>query len=302
MRILVTGGTGLIGRRLCAVLLQQGHSVIVLSRQAHSRVRQLCGRVTVWNALDQWPQVPAIDAVINLAGEPIVDRRWSPAQKQRLLDSRIALTQQLVDRMRQSARPPSVLLSGSAIGWYGDRAIPALDESIPAATDFAARLCRDWEQAALQATAFGTRVCLLRTGLVLDARGGLLSQLLPTARLGLGAVLGSGSQWMSWIHIEDHVRALLHLLADTRAAGPFNLTAPEPVSQRQFAQTLAQTLKRPALLRVPAWPLRMLLGERASLVLGGQHVLPRALLDHGFRFRHTQLQTALADLLLPSGV
>ena len=297
MRVLVTGGTGLIGRRLCAALQRDGHGVIVLSRQPEARVRRLCGAVTVWNRLDQWPQVPNIDAVINLAGEPIVDRRWSAAQKQRLLDSRVGLTQRLVERMRRCSRPPSVLLSGSAIGWYGDQDTAVLDESAPVSSDFAARLCDDWEQAALQAVTAGTRVCLLRTGLVLDAQGGLLARLLPPARLGLGAVVGSGAQWMSWIHIEDHVRAMLHLLADAQAAGPFNLTAPEPVSQRQFTQTLAGVLRRPAPLRVPAAALRLLLGERADLVLGGQHVLPRALLDRGFRFRHAQLQPALDQLL-----
>lgn len=301
MHVLITGGTGLIGRRLCAVLLHEGHDITVLSRQSRDRVRQLCGNVEVWSRLETWPASAGVEAVVNLAGEPIINRHWTARRKRVLIDSRVGLTQALVVRLASQRRPPSVLISGSAIGWYGSRADEGLDESASSANDFAARLCQQWELAALQAAAAGTRVCLVRTGLVLDARGGMLAQLLPAARLGLGATLGDGQQWMSWIHAEDEVRAILHLLKTPAACGAFNLTAPSPVRQKDFMKILAATLKRPGFLQVPAAPLRLLLGERSLLLLGGQHVVPSALSKLGFSFLHPELRPALRDLISKTG-
>lgn len=297
MRILITGGSGLIGQHLCPALSAAGHSLIVLSRKPE-RVKSLCGAgATAWSSLKQWTPDVAIDAVINLAGEPIADRRWSHAQKQRLLSSRVDLTQQLVRSMSQARVAPKILLSGSAIGIYGNSAQTQLSESAPLASDFAAELCRRWEAAALEAQVLGSRVCLLRTGLVLARRGGLLEKLLLPTRLGLAAILGSGEQWMSWIHVDDHVRILLRLLEDEHASGAYNLTAPHPVTNRYFTHALARAVNRPALLRAPTWVMRPVLGERASLILGGQHVIPQRITAQGYRFRYEKLDAALQQLL-----
>ena len=240
MHILITGGTGLIGRQLCKALLAEGHALTVLSRNPES-VPAKCGReVAAMTSLDEWQPDRNFDAVINLAGEPIVDARWTLQRKRVLWDSRVTLTQDLVRHLAAAARKPGVLLSGSAIGYYGDRGDTPLDENAVAGTDFPARLCKTWEAAALAAEASGVRVCLLRTGLVLSRRGGLLRRMRLPFRLGLGARLGNGKQWMSWIHIDDYVAIVLRLLHGEQASGPYNLTAPQPVTNRKFTSTLAQ--------------------------------------------------------------
>lgn len=293
MNVLVTGGTGFIGRALCAALLAAGHRVTVLSRSPKS-VAQKCGAtVCAMASLDGWRADQRFDAVINLAGEPIVDAAWTSARKQQLLDSRIALTDKLVACIARAAHKPAVLLSGSAIGYYGDAGDKSLDESSMPAGDFPAQLCVAWEKAALAAEAQGVRVCLLRTGLVLDASGGMLGKLLLPAKLGLGARLGSGRQWMSWIHREDWIGIALWLLADSAARGAYNLTAPAPVSNVVFTRTLGRVLHRPAVLAVPAVVLKLALGERAPMLLGGQRVLPVRIQTAGYRFRHPTLEGAL---------
>lgn len=298
MKILLTGGTGFVGRALCPALLAAGHEVTVLSRQHPSVVTRTCGAgVQALASLADWRPEQRFDAVINLAGEPIVDAAWSAARKQQLRASRIGLTQQLVARIAAAEHQPAVLLSGSAIGIYGDAGASPCEESAPLAADFAAQLCRDWEQAALAAEARGVRVCLLRTGLVLDRSGGLLQKMLPAFRFGLGAKLGNGAQWMSWITRADYVAAVLALLADGQARGPYNLTAPVPVTNAEFTRLLAQALHRPALFVAPAPLLKLALGERAPLLLGGQRVLPARLQETGFRFRQPQLAGALRELL-----
>lgn len=298
MKILLTGGTGFIGRALCPALLAAGHEVTVLSRQPPAAVTRTCGiGVQALASLADWRPEQRFDAVINLAGEPIVDAAWSAARRQQLRASRIGLTQQLVARIAAAEHQPAVLLSGSAIGIYGDAGATPCAESAPLAADFAAQLCRDWEQAALAAEAHGVRVCLLRTGLVLDRSGGLLQKMLPAFRFGLGAKLGNGTQWMSWITRADYVAAVLALLADEQARGPFNLTAPVPVTNADFTRLLAQALHRPALFTAPAPLLKLALGERAPMLLGGQRVLPARLQETGFRFRQPQLAGALRELL-----
>lgn len=296
-QILVTGGTGFIGRPLCRALVAQGHRVTVLSRRPES-VRDKCGPgVAALASLDDWRPGMHFDAVINLAGEPIADAAWTARRKQALRDSRIALTEKLVAAMARAQRPPAVLLSGSAIGYYGDGGDRAFDESSPAAGDFAARLCAEWEDAALAAERLGTRVCLLRTGLVLDPSGGLLGRMLLPFRFGLGARLGNGRQWLSWIALEDYLAIVLRLLDDDGARGPFNMTAPQPVTNATFTSTLAAALHRPALLFAPAPVLRVALGERAPMLLGGQRVLPARLQALGYVFRQPALAGALAMLL-----
>lgn len=297
MRILITGGTGLIGCALCPVLLEAGHQVTVLSRHPASVLGKCGSGVTPLSSLSDWHESVAFDAVINLAGEPIVDAHWSAARKKRLWDSRVTLTQQLVERIAACTHRPSVLLSGSAIGYYGDRGDVPLDESTGASTDFAAQLCAAWENAAEQARLLGLRVCLLRTGLVLSARGGVLNRMLLPFKLGLGARLGDGRQWMSWIHIDDYIAAVLKLLGAAEAGGAFNMTAPCPVTNREFTARLAAVLHRPAWFAAPAWLLVLALGPRKILLLGGQNVLPVKLLGLGFHFKHPVLDNALQALL-----
>ena len=298
MHLLITGATGTLGRPLCAELLRRGARLTVLSRQPAERVRARCGAaVDVWADLAAWTPEVAIDAVINLAGEPIADRRWSAARKAALRASRIALTEQLLQRLTAARHRPAVLLSGSAVGLYGDGGDRVFDEGAPQADDFAARLCADWEAAARQAEALGVRVVLLRTGLVLSREGGLLARMKLPFSLGLGARLGDGRQWMSWIHADDWQALVLRLLDDAQARGAYNLTAPEPVTNAGFTAGLAAALHRPAVFAAPAWGLKLALGEMAPLLLGGQRVRPERALAAGFTFRHPTLDGALRDLL-----
>jgi uncharacterized protein len=297
MRILITGGTGLIGRHLCRALLAEGHQLTVLSRHPETVAVKCGAEVQAMKSLDEWISELTFDAVINLAGEPIVDAYWSVRRKQALRNSRIALTEKLVQCIVAAKQKPSVLLSGSAVGYYGNCGDKELYESTSAGNDFAASLCRDWEGAALAAKASGVRVCLLRTGLVLSRNGGLLGKMLLPFKLGMGARLGNGKQWMSWVHIDDYVAMVLHLLQDEQLSGPFNMTAPNPVTNAEFTKLLAHTLHRPALFVVPDFMLRLAMGERATLMLEGQRVLPANLTDAGYQFNCPKLANALDDLL-----
>ena len=297
MHILITGGTGLIGRQLCKSLLAQGHELTVLSRNPAS-VPAKCGAgVHAMAGLDEWQADQTFDAVINLAGEPIVDARWTAQRKQVLWDSRVSLTKSLVQRIAAARHKPRVLLSGSAIGYYGNRGDAVLDESAAAGEDFAAILCKTWEEAALDAEKSCVRVCLLRTGLVLSRHGGLLGRMLLPFKLGLGARLGDGTQWMSWVHIEDYVGMLLRLLDNAQASGPYNMTAPQPLTNKEFTAALAKGLHRPAPFIMPAMLLKPVMGERACLLLEGQRVLPKKFMAEGFRFSFANLADALHDLI-----
>lgn len=297
MHILITGGTGLIGRQLCKALLAEGHELTVLSRDPDA-VPAKCGEnVRAMASLDEWQPGRTFDAVINLAGEPIVDARWTEQRKQVLWDSRVTLTESLVRHIVAARHKPGVLLSGSAVGYYGDRGDAVLDESAEAGADFSARLCKAWEAAALVAQTSGVRVCLLRTGLVLSRQGGLLGRMLLPFKFALGARLGNGKQWMSWIHIDDYVAMLLGLLRNEHVSGPYNMTAPQPATNRDFTATLAKVLHRPAPFIMPAWFLKPVMGERACLLLEGQKVLPKKIESAGYRFAFAKLADALQDLL-----
>lgn len=293
MRILITGGTGFIGRALCAQLLQAGHRLSVWTRQPRSTAPVLPGV----QLIEDLSEAGEIEAVVNLAGEPLMGRRWDDEQKRRLRDSRIGTTEKLLRWMTPQLRRPHVLISGSAIGYYGPRDGTPLDESATAGDDFAALLCRDWEHAAMEAESLGLRVCRLRTGIVLGRDGGALAKMLPSFRLGLGGPFGDGSQWMSWIHRSDLVKLIQWLLETEMAGGAYNGTAPEPVNNHDFARALARALHRPALLPMPAFALRLAFGEAAGLMLSGQRVLPVHALAEGFPFRFPRLQEALQDLL-----
>ncbi|WP_421242795.1 TIGR01777 family oxidoreductase [Aeromonas enteropelogenes] len=297
MKILITGGTGFIGRRLVAHL-KVNHEVVVLSRQG-SRAYTLLGHdIKVLDSLDRLDDLNDVDAVINLAGEPIAAGRWSEQRKQLLCDSRWLLTEQLVDLIKLSTTPPKVLINASAIGWYGRQDDAPLDEQCQTPHDeFTHQLCQQWETLAQEARSHLTRVCIVRIGLVLGTDGGALPKMLPPYRFGLGGPMGAGNQVMSWIHVQDLVRAILFLLEHGECDGIFNGTAPHPVSNREFSQALAHTLHRPHLFFVPAALLRLMMGEASDLLLTGQHVLPARLQQAGFHFTYPELPQALTNLL-----
>jgi uncharacterized protein (TIGR01777 family) len=296
MRVLITGGTGLIGRQLCKALLAEGDELTVLSRDPAS-VPVKCGAgVHALASLAEWHPAMSFDAVINLAGEPIIDARWSAQRRRVLWESRVTLTGELVRHIAAAERKPSVLLSGSAVGYYGDGGDLMLDEAADVGRDFAAQMCKAWEDAARVAESAGVRICLLRTGLILSNDGGLLERMLLPFKLGLGARLGNGNQWMSWVHIEDYVAMVLRLLRDERACGPYNMTAPQPVTNAEFTAALAVALHRPAFFIAPAALLNLVMGERACLLLEGQRVLPGKMEMAHYRFSFSTLADALRDV------
>ena len=297
MRILITGGTGLIGRRLCKALLAEGHEPTVFSRNPAS-VPAKCGAgVQALGSLAEWHPAQAFDAIINLAGEPIIDKRWTAQRKKILWDSRVTLTEELVRRIAAAEHKPSVLLSGSAVGYYGNGGDLMLDEAAEAGTGFAAELCKAWEDAARVAESIGVRTCRLRTAPVLSNDGGILARMLPPFRLGLGARLGDGKQWMSWVHIEDYAAMVLRLLRDDQMHGPYNMAAPNPVTNAEFTATLAAALRRPAPFVAPAALLKLAMGESASLLLEGQRMLPKKMEAAHFRFAFPTLAEALRNLV-----
>lgn len=298
MRVVVTGATGLVGLPLVRRLLAGGHEVVVLSRQAAPQLP--AGAVAL-----RWPQprdwraaLDGADGVVHLAGESLAARRWDAAHKERIRRSRIDSTAALVAAMTASARPPRSLICASAVGYYGPCGDQQLTEADGPGTDFLARLCVDWEAAALAAEPAGVRVCLLRTGLVLAADGGGLPRLAAAFRGFAGGPLGNGRQWVSWIHRDDLVELIAWLLVTEPARGPVNAVAPSPQTNADFARQLGRALRRPCWLPAPAFALRLALGEMAdAMLLAGQRVLPQRALALGYEFRHPELAGALASLL-----
>ncbi|MGO4799055.1 TIGR01777 family oxidoreductase [Pseudomonas sp. W22_MBD1_FP4] len=295
MHILLTGGTGLIGRQLCQHWLGQGHRLTVWSRHPEE-VAALCGAEVLGVArLEE--VIGVVDAVVNLAGGAIADRPWTHKRKALLWSSRIGLTETLLAWLEGLAQKPAVLISGSAVGWYGDGGERELTEaSGPVQDDFPSQLCIAWEETAQRAEALGMRVVLVRTGLVLAAEGGFLSRLLLPFKLALGGPIGNGRQWMPWVHIKDQIALIDFLLHKDDASGPYNACAPHPVRNREFAKTLGQVLHRPAFMPMPAFALKVGLGELSGLLLGGQKAIPERLMAAGFTFQFTELHTALDDL------
>lgn len=297
MHILLTGGTGLIGKALCQFWQAQGHQLTVWSRHPE-QVPRRCGEHVRGIAQLQELDGQTVDAVVNLAGAPIADRPWTRKRRLLLWESRIHLTEQVLAWIERQPQRPQVLLSGSAVGWYGDGGERELDETTqPVKEDFASHLCLAWEETAQRAEALGVRVVLLRTGLVVSGQGGMVQRLLPPFRLGLGGPIGNGRQWMPWVHIDDQVGAIDFLLNHSDARGPYNLCAPSPVRNREFAKTLGGVLNRPAFMPMPGLALRILLGEMSGLLLGGQRARPTRLQEAGYTFRFTQLHDALRNVL-----
>lgn len=305
MRVFVTGGTGLVGRPLCEQLCDRGDKVVLLSRDAHRARAKFGERAARMEFVEGDPgragsrqdAVGSCDAVINLAGEPVLGKRWTDAQKRLLRDSRIDGARYLAESIRRAATPPTVFVSTSAVGYYGNVPSAPVTESTTPGSDFLARLCVDWEAAAQGIEPERTRLAILRIGIVLAPDGGALAEMLPMFRWGVGAVIGRGDQWMSWIHRTDLVRMFLHALDTPGAVGPWNATAPEPVTNADFSRTLAKAVHRPCLLSAPAFALRLRFGEAAQVLLEGQRALPEAAGRAGFEFKYPTLSPALADLL-----
>ncbi len=298
--VLVTGATGFVGRQVCLRLAREGVRVIAWARsleQARGSLGQ--GPELLSTDAAQRELVAALercDAVIHLAGAGIFDRRWSAARKRELRASRVDTTNRLVEAIAQCRRKPA-LVSASAVGWYGPRGDEALDEDSAPGVDYLGGLCQAWERSALAARTHGVRVAIARIGIVLGLGGGALERMLPPFRLGLGGPLGSGRQWMSWIHAEDLVELLVRAARDERFQGVFNAVAPAPATNRDFTRALARALGRPAFLPAPGFALRLALGEAAGVLLTGQRVTPRRAREWGFEFRYPTLETALEQLV-----
>lgn len=287
MKVLLTGATGFVGSHLARALERAGHAVLPVSRRP--------GPGFDWSPESLARGVAEADAVIHLAGENIVAKRWTPERKQELWSSRRDTTRQLAALV--AARRPRCFLSASAIGYYGASDDAVLTEGSPRGQGFLAELCADWEAATEEAAEAGVRTAIVRIGVVLGRGGGALAKMLPPFRLGLGGPIGDGRQWMSWIHLDDLCALFVRLCEHERASGIFNGTAPEPATSREFARALGRALHRPAIFPVPAPVLRAALGEAAGMLLTGQRVLPRRALEIGLTFEHPTLAGALEDLV-----
>jgi uncharacterized protein len=304
MRLFITGGSGLVGRRLAVAAVEAGHEVLVLSRSAARAAARLPAAVRVVEGESMqagaWQQqAAACDAIVNLAGEGLFARRWNAAFKSALLRSRVETTRRVVEAMATEGSRARVLVSASAVGYYGHSEGVTFRESSPNGTGFLAELCAVWEGEANAAAACGARVVIPRIGVVLDAADGALAQMLPLYRMFVGGPLGSGRQYMSWIHIADLVGLILHALDTPGLSGPVNATAPHPVCNREFSRTLGRILGRPSFLKTPGFAIKWALGEVADAFLAGQRVLPEKAEASGYRFRFACLEDALRDLLPP---
>ena len=297
MHYLISGGTGFIGTALVKSLLADGHKVTVITRSPEQALLRFGGAVfTV--GLGKVSQIEGVDGVINLAGAPIVDKRWSQKRKELLRNSRIDFTCTLIEQLTQASARPEFFISGSAIGYYGSHEGGApLHEQSPAVSGFTHSLCRDWEEEALGAEKqLGCRVCLVRTGVVLG-EGGALAKMLPPFKFGLGGPMGDGQQWMSWVHLSDEVAIIRFLMEHKTLFGAFNATSPNAVINENFSQILGAVLSKPAKVRMPGFVMKLLLGEASELLLEGQRVYPARLLDAGFEFTYPDLDRALTSVL-----
>jgi uncharacterized protein (TIGR01777 family) len=302
MKALVTGGTGFVGPRLLRLLDQP----VVLSRdpdRARRSVGHLAGRIVRWEPLEGPPPPEAftdVDIVYHLAGESVAEGRWTAAQKARIRDSRVIGTRHLVQGIAQAAHKPRVLVSASAVGYYGDRGDEELTEAAPPAHDFLADVCVEWEREALAARSSGVRVVTARTGIVLGAGGGALAKMLTPFKLGAGGPLGNGRQWMPWVHVADLARLYVHAADHPEIDGPMNAVAPNPVRNSEFTRALGRQLHRPAFMPAPYIGLRILFGEFAKVLFASQRVIPQVALDTGFVFQYPDIAGALREILAPA--
>ncbi|AUI85613.1 TIGR01777 family protein [Vibrio azureus] len=300
MKILLTGGTGFIGSELLKLLTT--HQVMLLTRNPAKAKQRLqhtdVGNIEYLDNLDGLQDLNHVDAIINLAGEPIADKRWNQKQKERICQSRWSITERIVALIHASTEPPTVFISGSAVGYYGDQQAHPFDECLHVHSNvFTHTVCEKWEQIAKRAASNQTRVCILRTGVVLGQQGGALAKMLLPYKLGLGGPIGRGNQYMPWIHILDMVRAIMYLLDTPHANGEFNLCAPHPVSNRRFSRALAKTLKRPHILYTPKWVMKLAMGESSCLLFDSLRAKPKKLTELGFKFSYSRVEPALKHLL-----
>ena len=293
MRVLVTGGTGLVGRPACDALRAAGHAVTIVSREPG----RVPARAIGWDGLRT--AIPETDAIVNLAGESIAGGRWTAARKAAIRSSRIEATRALVDAAAAASPRPKILVNASAVGYYGPHGDEPLDETAAAGPDFLARVCVEWEAEARRAEALGVRVVVVRLGVVLAPDGGALSAMLLPFRAGLGGPIGGGRQWISWVHRDDVVGLLREAVGNTEYAGPVNATSPNPVTNRDFARALGRALHRPTVLPVPGIGLRLLMGEMATMLLTGQRVLPKVAERLGYAWQQPELPEALERCVGP---
>lgn len=293
MKILVTGGTGFVGQALGPQLSAAGHDVVVLTRQSTPRLPQ--GRVTAATRLQDLDPAD-FGGVVNLAGAPIGDARWTDARKRLLLESRVGTTARLVEWMARAKRRPPVLVSASAVGYYGEQGDRTITEDTPPTPGFTHDLCAAWEAEATKAADLGIRVCLMRIGVVLDRNGGALAKMLPAFRMGAGGRLGSGQHWFPWIHRADVTAVCQWLIENDRARGAYNVSAPGPVTNAEFTRALGRALGRPTVLPMPESALKLLFGEMSELLLVSNRMLPKRLLAEGYSFRYPDLDAALAAI------
>jgi uncharacterized protein len=301
MKIAIAGATGFVGSRLVEQLQAQGHEVVIFTRspqQASNRFGK--AQVVGYEPLKsgEWQNaISGCDAVVNLAGEPIAEKRWTPAQKRTILDSRQLGTQKIVEAIAAASVKPAVLINASAIGYYGTSETSKFNEDSPAGQDFLAEVCTAWETAAQAVTVTGTRLVILRLGIVLGENGGVLSKMLAPFSAFVGGPIGSGKQWFSWVHRDDVVKLIITAITDSQMQGVYNATAPNPVTMTDFSHTLGTVMNRPSWLPVPNFALEALLGEGAIVVLEGQQVVPTHTLAQGFEFQYSTLTPALSSIL-----
>ena len=296
MRLVITGASGFIGSALCDKLLAQGHALTLLTRGSPRDANTGTKRWLHWTpgALREWDvALDGADGVINLAGEPIAEKKWTPTQRRRIEKSRIDATRSLVQACAKAKQRPQFLINASAVGYYGPHGDEMITEEIAPGNDFLSVLCRDWEEEAKKAEELGMRVVRLRIGIVLGHGGGALGKMALPFKFFVGGALGSGQQWMSWIHLEDLVGLIVQTTDDPRTAGPINATTPTPVRNKEFCQTLAKVMHRPCWATVPGFALRMALGDMAEMLLTGQRVIPAVAEKSGYRFRYPTLEPAL---------
>lgn len=300
MKILITGATGLIGRAVSQLLVNEGHQIVALSRRPQAAAMLSGVSALRWEAETEAPPAQAwdgVDAVIHLAGEPVA-ARWTDEQKRRIRDSRVKGARNLVAGMREASLAPKVLVSGSAVGFYGDRGDEILNESSPPGSGFLSEVCLEWEAEVARARELGVRVALVRTGVALSPSGGALEKMLTPFKLGLGGRLGGGQQWFPWIHIDDIVGIFRHALITPAIDGPINGAAPGIVTNEEFTRELAAAVNRPVFFPIPEFALRVLMGEMAEVALASQRAFPQVALDTGYRFKYANLRPALESLLM----
>lgn len=298
MRVFITGGTGLVGSMLIDALRLAGHEVTVFTRNVAKAKAKLGSDIKYYSSLNSLTGFDDYDVIINLAGESIGGKFWTVKQRKTLCESRWEITRQLSALIQNSSRPPQLFISGSAIGYYGAQHDNILTEDSLPHNEFLQRLCNEWERLALQSKTSKTRVCILRTGIVLSAKGGMLPKLTLPFKWGLGAVIGTGRQYVSWIHIQDMINGILFLMNTPQVDGIFNFTAPNPLTNKEFSKILAHRLHRPCIFRIPALPIKLIMGKMSTLLIDGQRAIPKHLDEINYKFAFENIDEALTDLFL----